>query len=107
MELAKCEEDQEQIQVAMTHLRKALALDDGKVYEERLQVALHRLQLRSELYTQPERPEDQAAMIIEQVRYMPDICAANTDFWSQGHNVIDGYLSYQSLTVITIRTASH
>ena len=67
MELAKCEEDQEQIQGAMTHLKKALALDDGKVYEERLQVMLHRLDLRSELYQQPERPEDQAAMIIEQV----------------------------------------
>ena len=68
MELAKCEEDQEQIQVAIEHLRKALALDDGHVYQERLEVALHRLELRAELYQQPERLEDQAAMIIEQAR---------------------------------------
>ena len=46
---------------------QALALDDGAVYNERLQLALHRLQLRAELYQQPERPEDAAAMIIEQV----------------------------------------
>ena len=66
-ELAKCEEDREQIELAMQHLKKGLILDDGGVYRERLQVALHRLQLCAELYKQPERPEDQAAMIIEQV----------------------------------------
>lgn len=67
-ELSKCEEDEEQIQVAMEHLRKALALDDGHIYTERLEVMLHRLELRSELYKQPERPEDIAGMIIEQAR---------------------------------------
>ncbi|XP_069140158.1 cilia- and flagella-associated protein 46-like isoform X2 [Argopecten irradians] len=67
-ELAKCEEDQEQIQVAMDNLKKALALDDGNVYHERLEVSLRRLELRSQLYQQPERPEDMAAMIIEQAR---------------------------------------
>ncbi len=36
-------------------------------HRERLTVALHRLELRATLYTQPDRPEDQAAMIIEQV----------------------------------------
>lgn len=46
---------------------QALSLDDDKLYDERLLVLLHRLELRSELYKQPSRPEDQAAMIIEQV----------------------------------------
>nr|XP_022339451.1 cilia- and flagella-associated protein 46-like isoform X3 [Crassostrea virginica] len=67
-ELAKCEEDQEQIQVAMEHLVKALALDDGGLYKERLEVLLHRLELRAQLYKQPEKAEDIAAMIIEQAR---------------------------------------
>ncbi|XP_052099636.1 cilia- and flagella-associated protein 46-like isoform X4 [Mytilus californianus] len=67
-ELSKCEEDQEQIQVAMDHLKKAIQLDDGSVYKERLEVALHRLELRAQLYKQPDRPEDMAAMIIEQAR---------------------------------------
>ncbi|XP_052771669.1 cilia- and flagella-associated protein 46-like isoform X4 [Mya arenaria] len=67
-ELARCEEDEEQIQVAMTHIRKALSLDDGRVYTERLEVMLHRLELRSSLYNTPERPEDIAGMIIEQAR---------------------------------------
>ncbi|XP_064631435.1 cilia- and flagella-associated protein 46-like isoform X3 [Lineus longissimus] len=67
-ELAKCEEDEEQIEVAMEHLKKALSLDDGGAYRERLEVALHRLELRAELYKQPERAEDQATMIIEQAR---------------------------------------
>ena len=38
------------------------------MYKERLEVALHRLELRAELYQTPERAEDQAAMIIEQAR---------------------------------------
>jgi len=42
-------------------------LDDAKIYQERLEVMLHRLELRSELYKQPERAEDLAGMIIEQV----------------------------------------
>ena len=46
---------------------QALSLDDGNVYHERLEVALRRLELRAQLYKQPDRPEDQAAMIIEQV----------------------------------------
>ncbi|XP_072177207.1 cilia- and flagella-associated protein 46-like [Diadema setosum] len=71
-ELAKCEEDVEQIQVAMEHLRKALSLDDGGQYRERLETALHRLDLRAELYKLPERLEDQAAMIIEQARTSSD-----------------------------------
>jgi hypothetical protein len=45
-----------------------LSLDDGEVYKDRLQVALHRLELRAQLYQTPERAEDQAAMIIEQAR---------------------------------------
>ena len=56
----------------MLHLNlQALSLDDGQVYKERLEVMLHRLELRSELYKQPERPEDIAGMIIEQVSVLP------------------------------------
>ncbi len=47
---------------------QALSLDDGGVYRERLEVALRRLELGATLYSQPGRAEDQAAMIIEQVR---------------------------------------
>ena len=39
-----------------------------KCIQERLEVALHRLELRAQLYKQPDRPEDMAAMIIEQVK---------------------------------------
>ncbi|XP_071946707.1 cilia- and flagella-associated protein 46-like [Antedon mediterranea] len=67
-ELARCEEDNEQVQVAMSHLKKAIELDDGGQYNERLQHSLQQLNLRAELYQQPERMEDQAAMIIEQAR---------------------------------------
>jgi len=46
---------------------QAVKFDIGQVYKSRLQVSLHRLQLRTQLYTKPERSEDTAASIIEQV----------------------------------------
>ena len=46
---------------------QAVQFDVDGVYKSRLEVALHRLQLRSQLYTKPDRSEDTAAMIIEQV----------------------------------------
>ncbi|XP_028390807.1 LOW QUALITY PROTEIN: cilia- and flagella-associated protein 46-like [Dendronephthya gigantea] len=71
-ELAKCEEGQEQVEQAMIHLKKAMMLDDNGLYTERLGTSLTRLQLRASLYKTPERPEDVAAMIIEQARSSSD-----------------------------------
>lgn len=71
-ELAKCEEAEDQLEYAVTHLRKALELDDSGQYGDRLRTALTRLQLRATLYKTPERPEDLAAMIIEQARASDD-----------------------------------
>ncbi|BFY98171.1 hypothetical protein BsWGS_01212 [Bradybaena similaris] len=68
MELACCLEDQDQIQVAINNLKKAFNLDVKNIYHERLAVVLRRLEMRSQLYVQPSRPEDQAAMIIEQAQ---------------------------------------
>lgn len=65
-ELAKCDEEIEQLQTAEQHLLKAIRFDDEKVYSEQLSHALQRLQLRAELYKTPERIEDQVAMILEQ-----------------------------------------
>ncbi|XP_078492369.1 cilia- and flagella-associated protein 46 isoform X3 [Ciona intestinalis] len=67
-ELAKCEEAVEQIEAAVKHVNKALELDDSGFYHERLQTMLHRLQLSTQLYRTPDRPEDVAAIIIEQAR---------------------------------------
>ena len=67
-ELAKFEEDEDQLEYAVTHLTKALELNDTGQYRDRLETSLKRLQLRATLYKTPERPEDLAAMIIEQVR---------------------------------------
>lgn len=47
---------------------QALALDDDGLYTERVETLLTRLQLRGSIYATPERAEDIAAMIIEQVR---------------------------------------
>ena len=65
-ELAKCDEEIEQLQTAEQHLLKAIQLDDGNVYREQLDHSLKRLRLRGELYKTPEKLEDQVAMILEQ-----------------------------------------
>ena len=67
LELGKCEEDVEQVEVALQNYKKALTLDDTGIYRERLDMAINRVELRATLYDQPERPEDVATMIIEQV----------------------------------------
>ena len=65
-EIAKCEEEIEQLQIAEQHLIKALQLDDHAIYTEQLNHALTRLRLKAELYKTPEKLEHQVAMILEQ-----------------------------------------
>ncbi len=65
-ELAKCDEEIEQLQTAEYHLLKALSFDDSGIYTEQLNHNLKRLRLRAELYATPEDIEDQVAMILEQ-----------------------------------------
>ncbi|XP_073541302.1 cilia- and flagella-associated protein 46 isoform X2 [Phyllobates terribilis] len=68
LEIAQIEEEDDRIEVAIKHLEKALALDGNGQYQHHLRGYLHRLQLRTALYTKPDRAEDQAAMIIEQAK---------------------------------------
>ena len=65
-ELAKCDEEIEQLQTAEQHFLKAIQFDDENVYKEQLVHGLNRLRLRGELYKTPDRTEDQVAMILEQ-----------------------------------------
>lgn len=65
-ELAKCDEEIEQLQTAEQHLLKSFSFDDAGIYREQLNHALKRLRLRAELYKTPDRVEDQVAMILEQ-----------------------------------------
>jgi hypothetical protein len=65
-ELAKSDEEIEQLQTAEVHLINAIMFDDESVYSEQLNHCLKRLQLRAELYVTPDRIEDKCAMIIEQ-----------------------------------------
>ncbi len=66
LELAKCDEEIEQLQTAEQHFLKAIHFDDESVYKEQLNHGLHRLRLRGELYKTPERIEDKVSMILEQ-----------------------------------------
>ncbi|CAF0762870.1 unnamed protein product [Rotaria sordida] len=65
-ELAKIEEDIEQLDSAKTNLLKAKQLDDTSIYSSRINLALERLHLRSELYKIPENIDDRVGIIIEQ-----------------------------------------
>uniref|UniRef100_H2ZYN0 Cilia and flagella associated protein 46 n=1 Tax=Latimeria chalumnae TaxID=7897 RepID=H2ZYN0_LATCH len=68
MELAQIEEDEDRIESSIEQLQKAQRLDENGKYKERLEIALHRLHLCAMLYKTPDRPEDQASMIIEQAK---------------------------------------
>ena len=65
-EVAKCDEEIEQLQTAEYHLLKASGFDDEGVYKEQLMHSLKRLRLRAELYVTPELVEERVGMILEQ-----------------------------------------
>ena len=65
-ELAVIEEEDGRLEAALTHLQKAVLLDNG-TQRERLSSALRLLQLRGTLYHTPSRTEDKAAMLMQQV----------------------------------------
>lgn len=67
MELGYIEKDEDRLELAMEHLRKALELDSLGLYQERLHLALNKLRLCTTLYQAPERAEDKAILAIEQV----------------------------------------
>lgn len=65
-ELAVIEEMEGRLEASLTHLQKAMLLDNG-TQQERLSSAFRLLQLRGTLYQTPSRTEDKAAMLMQQV----------------------------------------
>lgn len=65
-ELALLEEEEGNLEASLTHLQKALLLDDGS-RGRRLTWALRLLQLRRTPRPAPSRAEDRAAQLLQQV----------------------------------------
>lgn len=65
--MAHIEEDADRLEPAMEHLKKAMLLDGLGLYQDKIKMALNRLQLCATLYQVPTRDEDRATMAIEQV----------------------------------------
>ncbi|KAF3842490.1 hypothetical protein F7725_024441, partial [Dissostichus mawsoni] len=68
-ELAVIEEEDGRLEASLTHLQKAMLLDNG-TQQERLSSAVRLLQLRGTLYQTTSRAEDKAAMLMQQARDM-------------------------------------
>lgn len=66
-EAGEADAEEDRLESALEHLQKALRLDERGLYQERLSTALHQLQIRSMMYKTPEKEEDQAALLIDQV----------------------------------------
>ncbi|CAL8299481.1 unnamed protein product [Merluccius merluccius] len=69
-ELASMEEEEGRLGASLGHLERAMLLADGP-QRERLSTAVNRLHLRGTLYTTPSRPEDRAAMLLQQAKDKP------------------------------------
>ncbi|KAM4591923.1 cilia- and flagella-associated protein 46-like [Odontesthes bonariensis] len=69
-ELAIIEEEEGCLEASLTHLQKAMLLDNG-TQREHLSSASHLLQLRRSVCSTPTRAEDKAAMLMQQTRDMP------------------------------------
>ncbi|XP_077960776.1 cilia- and flagella-associated protein 46 isoform X4 [Gasterosteus aculeatus] len=68
-ELALIEEEDGRLEASLTHLQKAMLLDNG-TRRERLSSAVRLLKLRDTLYHTPPRAEDRADMLMQQARDM-------------------------------------
>nr|XP_058910979.1 cilia- and flagella-associated protein 46 [Kogia breviceps] len=68
MEMAYIEEDEDRLEPAMEHLKKAMLLDTLGLYQDNLRMAFNRLHLCATLYQVPERTEDKATLAIEQAK---------------------------------------
>ncbi|XP_065779668.1 cilia- and flagella-associated protein 46 isoform X5 [Muntiacus reevesi] len=68
LEMAHIEEDADRLEPAMEHLKKAMLLDGLGLYQDKIKMALNRLQLCATLYQVPARNEDKATMAIEQAK---------------------------------------
>ncbi|XP_070326623.1 cilia- and flagella-associated protein 46 isoform X5 [Odocoileus virginianus] len=68
LEMAHIEEDADRLEPAMEHLKKAMLLDGLGLYQDKIRMALNRLQLCTTLYQVPARDEDKATMAIEQAK---------------------------------------
>ncbi|CAN0555915.1 unnamed protein product [Rangifer tarandus platyrhynchus] len=68
LEMAHIEEDADRLEPAMEHLKKAMLLDGLGLYQDKIKMALNRLQLCATLYQVPAREEDKATMAIEQAK---------------------------------------
>ncbi|XP_035810814.2 cilia- and flagella-associated protein 46 isoform X2 [Amphiprion ocellaris] len=66
-ELAAIEEEEGHLEASLTHLQRAMLLDNG-TQQERLSSAFRLLQLRRMLYETPPRTEDKAAMLMQQAK---------------------------------------
>uniref|UniRef100_A0A8C4ZTJ3 Uncharacterized protein n=1 Tax=Gadus morhua TaxID=8049 RepID=A0A8C4ZTJ3_GADMO len=66
-ELALLEEEEGRLEASLGHLERAVLLADGP-RRERLLTTVHRLRLRATLYSAPSRPEDRAAMLLQQAK---------------------------------------
>ncbi|GAA6097380.1 cilia- and flagella-associated protein 46 isoform X2, partial [Tachysurus ichikawai] len=77
-ELAAIEEEAERLEPAAQHLQAALGLDESGQCQQRLSFSLYLIQQRSNLYTTPTRPEDQAAMLLQQTKERLGIDPAKT-----------------------------
>uniref|UniRef100_A0A8C2M7R7 CFAP46 n=1 Tax=Cricetulus griseus TaxID=10029 RepID=A0A8C2M7R7_CRIGR len=68
MEMACIEQDEDRLEPAIEHLKKAMRLDSQGIYQDKLSMVYNRLQLCTMLYQSPDRPEDKATMAIEQAK---------------------------------------
>ncbi|XP_048193494.1 cilia- and flagella-associated protein 46-like [Perognathus longimembris pacificus] len=68
MELGHIEEDADQLETAMEHLRKASSLDTMGLYQDKIRMGFNRIHLCTMLYQSPERAEDKANMAIQQAK---------------------------------------
>ena len=87
-ELAQCEEQDEEIDLALQHLQLSISYNNAEQWIIIQYSEISRLKLKNQLYIMPEDKLDRAVQMLDQVKYISDVQKCREILLQIGENVI-------------------
>ena len=92
-ELAQCEEQDEEIDLALQHLQMSINYNNAEQWVIIQYSEISRLKLKNQLYIMPEDKLDRAVQMLDQVKYISDLQKCREILLHVGANIIGSDIS--------------
>ena len=92
-ELAQCEEQDEEIDLALQHLQMSINYNNAEQWVIIQYSEISRLKLKNQLYIMPEDKLDRAVQMLDQVKYISDLEKCREILLHVGANIIGSDIS--------------